>query len=205
MEVDITDTLLERYLHLLHEYTTLRAELSDLQIEMYQNIARANFSGERGMRYGQDYYDDRMRASRKMHVTMDTTGTTSFHVVDEDQFSMRSSKAATKSTTEIEKGTDLGQSVVDDTQAEKEDSTSANKPTKKDPLKWFGLLTPMSLRHAQTQGTRVVEQVIPKLVTINAEMAQIEIEVRRARKKRMKAEAAAKKHQEGVTSNGIAA
>lgn len=64
----------------------------------------------------------------------------------------------------------------------------------------------MALRQAQAQSIDAVEQVIPKLISVNAQMAQIEIEVRRARKKRAKAEAAAaKKEQEVSVSTEITA
>ena len=62
------DELLERYLGILDEYSKLREELSRLQSGVYQNIARANFAGERGMRYGQDHYDERMRALRVLNI-----------------------------------------------------------------------------------------------------------------------------------------
>ena len=32
------------------------------------SLAQANFSNNTRMRYGQDYYDERMQASRKMYV-----------------------------------------------------------------------------------------------------------------------------------------
>ncbi|KAI0442074.1 hypothetical protein F4803DRAFT_520814 [Xylaria telfairii] len=72
MDSDHIDSLLERYLHLLHEYTSLRDELTALQTGMYQNIARANFAAERGMRFGQDYYDDRMQASRRLAISCES-------------------------------------------------------------------------------------------------------------------------------------
>ena len=64
------DALLERYLGLLDEYTQLRKSLSQIQSNVYQNIARANFAGERGMRYGQDHYDERMQAIRLLPSSM---------------------------------------------------------------------------------------------------------------------------------------
>ncbi|KAI1355642.1 hypothetical protein F5Y01DRAFT_310527 [Xylaria sp. FL0043] len=72
MDENHIDDLLERYLHLLHDYTTLREELTTLQTGMYQNLARANFAAERGLRFGQDYYDDRMQASRRLAISCDS-------------------------------------------------------------------------------------------------------------------------------------
>ncbi|KAI1167551.1 hypothetical protein F5B18DRAFT_602158 [Nemania serpens] len=69
MDQDHIDDLLEQYLLLLHEYTSLREELTTLQTGMYQNIARANFAAERGARFGQDCYDDRMQASSRLAIS----------------------------------------------------------------------------------------------------------------------------------------
>ncbi|EEU43278.1 uncharacterized protein NECHADRAFT_83856 [Fusarium vanettenii 77-13-4] len=76
------DALLERYLGLLDEYTQLRKSLSQLQSNVYQNIARANFAGERGMRYGQDHYDERMQAIRLLDIEVDEKEIPSFSIID---------------------------------------------------------------------------------------------------------------------------
>jgi coiled-coil domain-containing protein 115 len=59
---------------------------------------------------------------------------------------------------------------------------------KRDPLRMFGILTPQSLRTAQKEAVEMVERIIPRLVSIDAEMREVEIQVRRARKFRGKAE-----------------
>ncbi|KAI5863077.1 hypothetical protein GGS23DRAFT_596846 [Durotheca rogersii] len=70
-ETDPVDALLERYLGLVDEYAGLRAQLGRLQAGMYQDLARANFAGERGARFGRDHYDARMQAARRVAVTPD--------------------------------------------------------------------------------------------------------------------------------------
>ncbi|XDG00638.1 hypothetical protein ABKA04_000253 [Annulohypoxylon sp. FPYF3050] len=197
MEVDHIDHLLERYLHLLHEYTTLRDQLSSLQTGMYQNIARANFAAERGLRFGQDYYDERMQASRTILITKDD---------GEQESSVPMFAIKAESRGEGEKEVSNGDAEVaegEGRERKEADVDASPKIQRKDPLRWFGLLTPMALRQAQAQSIQAVEQVIPRLVSVNAEMAQVEIEVRRARKKRAKAEAAAaKKEQEASVGVG---
>ncbi|KAK7952526.1 uncharacterized protein PG986_008254 [Apiospora aurea] len=207
------DHLLERYLHLLHEYTSLRAELNKLQAGLYQNLARANFAAERGMRYGQDQYDDRMQASRRVVAfpSSSSPACATFEVVkveesgtaDAAEASVSKSNEAVVSevqSTRREEDGDKEEEVKDSLAEETKPKSLEPKAKKtKDPLRWFGLITPMPLRQAQAQGVRAVEDIVPKLVSINAEMVQVEIEVRRARKKRAKAEAAAKKS-EDVTS-----
>ncbi|KAG6046154.1 hypothetical protein E4U39_001598 [Claviceps sp. Clav50 group G5] len=65
---DQIDLLLQRHLILLDQYTHLRAHLSRLQSSTFQDLARANFSAPRGQRFGQDQYDERMRASRRVRL-----------------------------------------------------------------------------------------------------------------------------------------
>ncbi len=178
MTSDAIDTLLERYLILVHEYTELRAQLTALQVGMYQNIARANFAAERGMRYGQDFYDQRMQALRRLEIG--TLPSNAFAVKRLDQ----EASVSQEPEPDAEEGA---------TEGKDQESSTASVANLKDPLRWFGLLTPMPLRQAQGQSVQAIEEVIPKLVSVNAEMAQVEIEVRRARKKRAKAEAAEKK------------
>ncbi|KAI1143922.1 hypothetical protein F5Y05DRAFT_10901 [Hypoxylon sp. FL0543] len=206
MEDHHIDELLERYLHLLHEYTTLRDQLNNLQAGIYQNIARANFAAERGMRFGPDHYDERMQATRRAAIA--TTGDQDVPV-----FTITTSDAnpESKSSPRASDGREKEDTVNDGAQdikpedEEKEARSSSKKMKGRDPLRWFGLLTPMPLRQAQAQSIEAVERVVPKLVSVNAQMAQIEIEVRRARKRRAKAEAAAKKGQEVSAGTEITA
>ncbi|XXH05130.1 Serine/threonine-protein kinase tel1 [Hypoxylon texense] len=216
MEADHIDKLLERYLHLLHEYTSLREQLSSLQTAMYQNIARANFAAERGVRFGQDYYDERMQASRRVAITITDDGGQDVPV-----FTVAAAAGGRQmSRSKTEKGVaaeDENTPSVDDQEEEeekREDTSSTKKNTKKqqqqqqqqqqqkDPLRWFGLLTPLPLRQAQAQSVEAVEQAVPQLVSVSAQMAQVEIEIRRARKRRAKAEAAAAKEEEGEKGKG---
>ena len=143
------DALLERYLARLDTYTSLQQELSRLQASMYSDIARANFSAERGFRYGRDSYDERMQANSRLTIH--------------------------------------GQVPVFTVDASDEGDA---KGKRHDPLRWFGILTPPALRSAQTAAIEAVQDVIPKLASVDAEMKSLEIEVRRARKKRAKAETA---------------
>ncbi|KAI1190540.1 hypothetical protein F5B17DRAFT_62074 [Nemania serpens] len=260
---DHIDDLLEQYLLLLHEYTSLREELTTLQTGMYQNIARANFSAERGVRFGQDYYDDRMQASSRLAIshkgqgqgqdqTQDWSGNQdrrspaaatwgsgivpSFAVINpattvsiaedpeshdrhphprpptrshpeaEDSAAQNAAKSSPTASSKVDVDAQPGKDTEATTTttggntgiiisisppAAKKSGVKAAPQRPNDPLRWFGLLTPAPLRHAQTQSLRAVEHVIPRLASVNAEMAAVEIEVRRARKRRAKAEAAA--------------
>ncbi|KAK3956816.1 hypothetical protein QBC32DRAFT_329667 [Pseudoneurospora amorphoporcata] len=245
------DALLTRYLFLLNEYTTLRSSLSSLQSGMYQNLARANFAAERGMRYGKEYFDERMVAGRRLRVLpreargeediweegnkdKEEEKVLEWRVVKVDEdgnkvVAKAEEKNGKKAQDETEKENTTqqeGNEAKEQDQDKQEDTTNpetdrhqkedtshgpqqddgnedAEKPDdddkknkikkiRNDPLRWFGLLTPLPLRQAQTQAIQAVEQIIPRLVTVNTEMAQVEIEVRRARKRREKATVKAK-------------
>lgn len=174
MSTDEIDTLLEHYLHLLDQYTALRAELSSLQSsvipesfdsclsspnrcakQIHHDIARANFSSDRGIRYGQDYYDERMRASRLIQLTP-----------SEKEPSI---PIFTIKTAAIAPG-------------EAEEIQDAREPSSKNPLNMFGILVPPFLRSAQASAVTMVSSVIPQLASIDAEMREVEIRIRRARK-----------------------
>ncbi|OAA79638.1 hypothetical protein LEL_03124 [Akanthomyces lecanii RCEF 1005] len=188
------DELLERYLVLVDQYTTLRAALTRTQQRMFHALARANFTADRGVRhYGQDQYDERMQASRRVAISTAASSSSSpptFAIVQE-------------LTAEEEEEDAEGQGKEDDSVADRKEKEKKKKKKKKssiavrgNPIRWFGVLVPPALREAQSQSVAAVEDVIPRLVSVQAEMAHVEIEVRRARKKRAKASAAEVKKQD---------
>lgn len=183
------DALLERYLLLLDEYTSLRAELSRLQTATFQHLARANFAAERGVRYGSDFYDQRMQAVRTVEIASDEEdeargcGGIVFQVVTGRGTAAASSDAATD-------GAGAGKEQSEEP-AQEQTQAHQKQKTNKDPLRWFGVLTPLALRQTQASAVDVLQRVVPRLVTVDAAMRDLEIEVRRARKRRAKAEASA--------------
>ncbi|KAL7947360.1 hypothetical protein V8C42DRAFT_317570 [Trichoderma barbatum] len=220
MEQQHIDSLLERYLNLIDEYSRLREELSKLQAGVFQNIARANFTGERGMRYGQDHYDERMRALRVLDIDLGEEDVPSFTVkslsppVDDegrkdDEKPKDSSEGDKAETTTVQKNREASPDANQNSEDKGEDKEKQEKKKKKkpsnNPLHWFGLLAPAPLRTAQTLSIQAVEQVIPRLVSVNAEMEHVEIEIRRARKKRAKAAAATVTDKEALGMEAVEA
>lgn len=222
MESHTIDALLERYLALLDEYTTLRARLSQLQTGMFQQLARANFSAERGMRYGPDFYDERMQALRQVSISTER---------GLPIFTVSHSSRARGDDDDSSRQQDPSQDPTPPAPAEEEEAAAAEAPVgepvpagndkaegeagpkkqnARDPLRWFGVLTPLSLRQTQACAAEAVDQVIPRLASLSAEMQDLEIQVRRARKKRAKERAAAarqqhEQQQQSVTGEQVAA
>ncbi|KAM3070187.1 hypothetical protein ACMFMG_003775 [Clarireedia jacksonii] len=160
------DGFLERYLHLLDQYTTLRAELSSLSSSMHINLSRANFTTQNNIRYDTSGFDERMQALRSCNVT-----------IPENASNTQSTPPsfAIKDT-----------SMLDHPDEGSDDTKTA--PIKKDPLKMFGLFIPQALRLTQVDSIKIVEDIIPRLVNTEKEMAALEIQIRRARKFRRKIE-----------------
>ncbi|KAL7798038.1 hypothetical protein V8C37DRAFT_242981 [Trichoderma ceciliae] len=219
MEQQHIDSLLERYLTLIDEYSRLREELSKLQAGVYQNIARANFTGERGMRYGQDHYDERMRALRVLDIRLgeedvpnftmksltppladDVTGDDEGRKEEDEKRESSLEEEKVNATTAEEKSTDSAEGQEKD-----EEKRDKKKKSSNNPLHWFGLLTPPPLRNAQTLSIQAVEQVMPRLISVNAEMEHVEIEIRRARKKRAKATAVQAAEKEALRTEAVEA
>lgn len=224
MDPDTIDALLERYLGLLDEYTTLRARLSQLQTGMFQHLARANFSAERGMRYGPDFYDERMQALRQVSISTTGGGLPIFTVShcsrtrgdDDDDPSSQNPPSDGASPAEEEKKAAAAEEAAGEEPVpagdDKADSEAGPKKqiAARDPLRWFGVLTPLSLRQTQACAAEAVDEVIPRLASLSAEMQDLEIQVRRARKKRAKERTAAarqqhEQQQQAVAGEGLAA
>lgn len=73
-------------------------------------------------------------------------------------------------------------------EAEVHDS-DAKKTAKKDPILMFGIFSPPELKAAQINSIGMVENIIPQLLTIDEEMKDLEIKIRRAKKYRAKEQA----------------
>lgn len=193
MDPETIDALLERYLALLDEYTTLRARLSQLQTGMFQHLARANFSAERGMRYGPDFYDERMQALRQ--VSISTKGGLPIFTVSHSSRARGDDDDDEPSSRQDPPSDHPAPAGEEEEAAAAESEAGPKKQNARDPLRWFGVLTPLSLRQTQACAAEAVEQVVPRLASLSAEMQDLEIQVRRARKKRAKERAAAMRQQ----------
>ncbi|KAK4442256.1 coiled-coil domain-containing protein [Podospora aff. communis PSN243] len=187
-ETNIIDALLERYLLLLNEYTTLQIRLANLHGGVYQNLAKANFSAERGIRYGKDYYDDRMHSARRVVISSSRRQEDASLVEDRPPVVFRVACGNESGVAGGKEEGDVG--GKEETEGGDGKEGGKRKSKSKDPLRWFGILTPLPLRQAQKLAVESVEEVVPRLATVIVEMAGVELEVRRARKRRAKAEAA---------------
>jgi hypothetical protein len=192
---DDLDTHLSTYLSLLHSYTALRVQLSTATSSLNQHLARANFSSDRGWRYGQDDYDERMQASVIIQSTVSESSAPRFEIVKKKEEEGESKETNTEPE---EKDSENGDSHGGESAEHKEKQEGKEelkekeekKPSRpKNPaLHQFGILVPPALRQAQSTAEEMVRNLIPKLASVDAEMKALEIEVRRCRKKAKKLE-----------------
>ncbi|KAF2205949.1 hypothetical protein GQ43DRAFT_467654 [Delitschia confertaspora ATCC 74209] len=170
------DDLLEHYLNTLDQYQKAQEQLSKQLASAHMSLAHAQFNNNSHTRYGQDYYDGRMQASRKTTITEDDSKITfsiSHKAPQADAESVLGSKkhipeepkdAAAKSDTETKS------------------SPEAPRPKNTDPLRWFGILVPPTLRAAQISFISVVEGSIPQLASLTKDLRRLEIDIGRLRK-----------------------
>jgi hypothetical protein len=124
-------------------------------------------------------------------TTVPETGTTLFTTSTvenrEEKVSAKDGEDGQGSKGEKPLTTSPEKEVTSEGKEQKEAKTKT--PSKsKDPIRMFGILTPQSLRIAQSKAVETVETIIPRLVSIDAELKEVEIQVRRARKYKAKAE-----------------
>jgi len=154
---DALDELLKRYLHLLDRHQMLQQEIGSHLSSGYLSLAQANFSNHNRSRFGQDYYDDRMKASTKVQIEDSSSFITITDSTDQE-----------------------------DRSDPKENLTAVLRASSMDPLKWYGILVPPSLKAAQKIFQSVMKDAIPELASITTDIKEVEIEVRRTRKKMRK-------------------
>jgi hypothetical protein len=174
---DHLDELWESYLTLLDQYTKAQDEIKKHFNSGFLSLAKAQSSASLGRRYGQDWYDERMKASRKARVLSASVDDTEDSVgADLQRLSIsavprgptiqivHSEEKKSKSESEIKEeeskqqqqqpsppGTPEPESKPKEDEEMKSDQAEEPKPT--NPLRWFGVLVPPELRRAQSAFT----------------------------------------------------
>ncbi|KAL5384103.1 hypothetical protein DPSP01_005576 [Paraphaeosphaeria sporulosa] len=181
------DDLLERYLHTLDAYQKAQQQLTKHLSSGYLSLAQANFNNNAHTRYGQDYFDERMQASRKFVICEDE-GTTTISVASQNAEDPTDKTKDTSSPADSSATAREAEEVPEaDAQGPFEEKTNSAVPeTKKtptnDPLRWFGVLVPPALRSAQASFVTAVEGPVTELSNLLRELRQQEIEIGRVRK-----------------------
>jgi coiled-coil domain-containing protein 115 len=184
--IDRLDSLLEIYLDHLDTYQKLREKLSMNFSAGFLSLAHANRTSNLGSghRYGEEGYDERMKAGKRVKIHTqnegDLRGPMQQDLQSDEQPSPHPELAITLLT--IEQFKPLGMNAADQAKSPvpKETSIKAKKPL--NPINWYGLLVPPSLRAAQTSFTSAVQDQIPQLLNIQTDMAGLEAQIGAIRK-----------------------
>ncbi|KAL8906399.1 MAG: hypothetical protein Q9207_002060 [Kuettlingeria erythrocarpa] len=180
--MDTLDGLLERYLNMLHRYQSLQERLAKDLASGHFSLARANFSNPNRIRYGQDFYDERMQASTRFNISALAEELSVPSIVGqprEDTITVRTLTPTTKISKEKRLQNEENLLYADD-------DSKAELPISES-LRWFGILVPPPLRASQSSFKSAVTETIPSMASISWDMGLLEIEIRRTRKKIRKA------------------
>lgn len=165
---DRLDELWEIYLGLLDNYTKAQHEIQKSMASGFFSLARAQASAPFGRRYGQDWYDERMKAIQRTHVSdvkadqendSLATGMQSLklRIISED-LTERARESVTEES-KIEAENEIpAQEPSPPTTPEPEQTSEDIKPEEpeddqkpriRNPLRWYGILVPPELKRAQ--------------------------------------------------------
>ena len=230
------DALLSSYLELLDTYTTLREQLSKEFSSGFLALAQANRNSTLGpgRRYGEEGYDERMKALRVVrlgsaqadweaeveseprhqheHATQTRPEAGGESIVEEKAEEDEEKKSSfleggegdepetRVKSTHTKESSDSGVSSQDDpthkpshhhsasndstytfttftTTTPSPSSLSSETPAPKDPLKWYGILTPPPLRQCQSLFQSSMTTTIAALLTTTSRLDSLEAEI----------------------------
>ncbi|KAL4935700.1 hypothetical protein BDV06DRAFT_206472 [Aspergillus oleicola] len=222
--IQTLDELLEKYLHLFDKHQSLQNELASKLSSGFLSLAHANYTCPPGRRYGADYYDERMKATRRVILQPPSSSSNADHNTEVEELQQIETPAGPTFTIEAfspsdeEDQTDAGDksepldselrsSVPESSKAGEDDTTvttaypsdpptstetnseadtkterAERKPRTLDPIRWYGILVPPSLRSAQKSFIEVVEGSLPELASTVVEMQTTEKKICRLRK-----------------------
>ncbi|KAJ5192915.1 hypothetical protein N7449_009057 [Penicillium cf. viridicatum] len=207
--VQCLDTLLEKYLHLLDRQQKLHSSLAEQLSSGFFALAQANFSSP-GRRYGPDYYDERMKATRKISIQSERNTDQSTNDPQDEEgitalpdseytFSVKTTASHPpedddgKNETKASSPVLGGHLEAEETRPAESDhaeteTTPVEKPkpvSKKfrsaDPIHWYGILVPQSLRRAQDSFANAIDNQVPDLASTTVEMRALEQQISQLR------------------------
>jgi hypothetical protein len=216
---DRLDKLWESYLNLLDQYTKAQDDIKKHMNSGFLSLAKAQSSAPFGRRYGQDWYDERMKSTRRVQVSSHASETSEDAITAGLQ-ALRISFA--NDPTEVERKEDVEKTSAKDEDpqpkqqpsppgtpepeikqqsTEDEKTEEAEKPKPVNPLRWYGILVPPELRKAQSSFSMVLgnlsntacdftDSPITNAVNATRGLREVETELRKVRKSLKKAEKA---------------
>ncbi|KAK5111915.1 hypothetical protein LTR62_004647 [Meristemomyces frigidus] len=197
--LDRLDDLWSRYLTLTDAYQQAQADMARLLSKGHFSLTQANCRSASRVRHGQDFYDQRMKASRLATIARgpDPTPFTTFVSIRESESAVTAkpfveNKASNEPKQQPSPPSTPGPNVHEPQPAEAEqadeDDSTENMPIEDsntrvcNPLHWFGILVPQELRSAQTSFSAATTGPLVTACNAASGMRELELEIRRARK-----------------------
>ncbi|THW86544.1 hypothetical protein D6D17_09069 [Aureobasidium pullulans] len=213
---DQLDALWQKHLTLLDSYHQAQQQLARHFSSGFFDLAQATFKSTTRVRYGQEYYDDRMQATRRFEAstndndvpclalkaddTSPPTDTSNEHSTKSGEKS--SDKEAKKKKTEEpeqqptppstpprdpdEEEPSKEQEEQDTSRTTSDQDKAQKKP--RDPLHWYGILDPPALRASQNSFISAVESPLIEAANSAQALRLVAVEIRKLRKDIKKAE-----------------
>ncbi|KAH0290498.1 hypothetical protein M436DRAFT_80677 [Aureobasidium namibiae CBS 147.97] len=200
---DQLDTLWEKHLTLLDSYHQAQQQIARHFSSGFFHLAQATFKSTTRVRYGQEYYDDRMQATTRFEPSIDTKDV-SHLALKLNHTPCPSTKHSDKESTEMsphskekhnqEKQADkLGEQGEEDkpeeqNQEDKPDDKEKTHNKLRDPLHWYGILVPPSLRASQKSFSSAMHDPVINAANSAQALRRVDMDIRKLRKDIKKAE-----------------
>jgi hypothetical protein len=194
---DQLDALWEKHLTLLDSYHQAQQQIARHFSSGFFDLAQATFKSTTRVRYGQEYYDDRMQATTRFeasvndqnisHVALkiNDTPSTSTRPLNKDP-TKQSSDANEVPDEEMqeEKSSERGEKDGPEEQEEEDKPNDKEKAHNKvrDPLHWYGILVPPSLRSSQKAFNSAIHDPVIDAVNSAQALHRVDMDIRKLRK-----------------------
>ncbi|KAK3644939.1 hypothetical protein LTR56_009326 [Elasticomyces elasticus] len=196
--LDQLDQLWVEYLTFLDQYQAAQGDLKKQLSAGHFSLTQANFKSSNRRPYGQDYYDNRMKASRRCKIDPQDQASLSmrFKVIDttDSAKSAESAGSAEKDaasepqqqpsppSTPTPSGHESSETCTPAAEDNKEKPAAGTTASSHDPLKWFGILLPRELRSAQTSFCTVIKGPLETAANAIRGMRETEAKISKLRK-----------------------
>ena len=198
---DQLDALWEKHLTLLDSYHQAQQQIARHFSSGFFDLAQATFKSTTRVRYGQEYYDDRMQATTRFEASVDNKDVSHLALKPNDTPSPSTKhsdkESSEKSTNSKDEPNKQRQEEKPDQQEEKDKSEEQeDKPDDKerthtkvrDPLHWFGILVPPSLRAFQKSFKSAIHDPVIDAANSAQALRRVDMDIRKLRKDIKKAE-----------------
>ncbi|KAG9944956.1 hypothetical protein KCU85_g7602, partial [Aureobasidium melanogenum] len=205
---DQLDSLWEKHLTLLDSYHQAQQQIARHFSSGFFNLAQATFKSTTRVRYGQEYYDDRMQASTRFDAsidnhdlprlalkvndttppTKDSNNKSSDEKVDEKEGDKPTQQPTPPSTPPTESEEKRPDEQSHENKPEQADDKESAQKKVRDPIHWYGILVPPSLRSSQTSFKSAIHGPVIEAANSAQALRHVNMEIRKLRKDIKKAE-----------------